>query len=442
MKRLFLSLALLATVLYAVGPALATEEDGPVVIDGITFESMSAYVNSEYFQTHGKRCGLVIEPGMEGEQPLLPGTPADCGYMTNPADEYEPLTPLVIPVVVHNITNTSNVGYLSDALIQSQIVVLNEDYQAIPGSNGEDGYDTLLQFELATVDPDGNPTTGIEHVANDTWFADGGAYWNVLAWDPTRYLNIYTNNPGSGILGYVPWLPHMGFPGTPPDRVVIYYRAFGSPGSLPPYHLGRTTTHEVGHYLGEYHTFQDGCGQQNPPGCYQTGDRICDTLGELNAHFGCPLNTNDCGNPDPIRNYMDYTDDICMTNFTHEQARRIRCTLTHYRPDLGYGDLTAVPGHPQDAAAVALYQNVPNPFNPKTSIRFELAASGSAGVQVLDVAGRVVRSYALGELAAGGHELSWNGQDDQGRAASSGVYFYRLSVDGQAPITKRMVLMK
>jgi len=91
---------------------------------------------------------------------------------------------------------------------------------------------------------------------------------------------------------------------------------------------------------------------------------------------------------------------------------------------------------------VALHQNVPNPFNPTTSIRFELAAAGGAGMQVVDVAGRVLRSYALGTLGAGGHELTWDGRDDLGRAVSSGVYFYRLSVDGQAPVTKRMVLMK
>src|SRR5262249_54891167 len=95
------------------------------------------------------------------------------------------------------------------------------------------------------------------------------------------------------------------------------------------YNQGRTVTHEVGHWLGLFHPFDFGCGTSS---CYTTGDRICDTNAEANARFGCPGSAVSCGSPDPIHNYMDYTDDTCMTNFTQEQARRMRCTLTSYRP--------------------------------------------------------------------------------------------------------------
>ena len=433
MKRLLLAITAIACGLAIAIPVLA-EEDGPITVDGITFDSVTEYFLSDYFRENGKRCGTVIREDLQDRD-----DPSDCAVITRPLEIYEPGETIQIPVVVHILTTTSGTGDLSDATVHSQINVLNEDFQALPGTPGAPGYDIKLEFVLATTDPDGNPTTGITRDANNDWYNDNGSYWAYLAWDPHRYLNIYSNNPGGGILGYVPWLPHQGNPGHSSDRVVIWYRAFGDPGTYPPYNLGRTCTHEVGHFLGLYHTFQGGCGTSN---CNYTGDTICDTEPEANYRFGCPGSATSCGTPDPIHNYMDYTDDDCMDNFTNEQARRVRCTLEHYRPDLRGGDLTSVPEQPANAKFAELHQNVPNPFNPKTRISFELAASGKAGLQVIDVAGRVIRSYSLGTLAEGAHEITWDGQDDLGQPLSSGVYFYRLSVEGQESVTKRMVMLK
>ena len=240
---------------------------------------------------------------------------------------------LRIPVVVHNIRSGGGTGNLSDTQIRSQITVLNEDFRAIPGTSGAPGADTNIEFFLADTDPNGNPTTGIVRYSNTTWFNDNGQYYNSIAWDTTRYLNIYTNNAGGGgVLGYVPALPHQGTAlNTNADRVVILYTAFGRPSSLSPYNLGRTTTHEVGHYLGLFHTFNGGCGSASA--CYQSGDRICDTNQEANPRFSCS-SASSCGSSDPISNYMDYTNDACMNQFTLEQGRRMRCTLTHFRPNL------------------------------------------------------------------------------------------------------------
>jgi hypothetical protein len=440
MKRLLLPLTVLAACVALAVPVMAMDDDGPIVVDGITFDTVLEYIQSDYFKENGKRCGTIVDP-TEGGQPMLPGTPADCGNATNPSDDYDASFIIEIPVVVHNITTTSNLGYLTDANIISQIVVLNEDFRALPGTPGAPGSDTMIQFVLATVDPDGNPTNGIDRVQNNTWFNDAGGYYYTLAWDAERYLNIYTLNPGGGILGYVPFLPHQGAVGSPIDRVVIWYRAFGDPGSYPPYHLGRTATHEVGHYLGLYHTFQSGCGTGTPPYCYTTGDRICDTNQEQNQRFGCPNGAQSCSSPDPIHNYMDYTDDYCMNHYTFEQGRRSRCTLEHYRPDLR-NNLVAVGDRPMQIEMVDLLQNVPNPFNPKTAIRFELTQAAGADMQIVDVSGRILREFAMGELAAGSHELIWDGQNYRGEQMSSGVYFYRLKVEGQMPITKRMVMVK
>ena len=256
----------------------------------------------------------------------------DCDLVqTNPTATYAPGVLWRIPVVVHVISDTSGQGNLTDAQVQSQIAILNEDYRAIAGTPGGTGVDTKIEFFLATTDPSGAATTGIRRYTNSTWFADGGSYWTTIAWNPQRYMNIYTNSAGGGgVLGYVPSLPQSGIAGTTQDRVVILWSAFGRNAlGGAPYNQGRTCTHEVGHFLGLYHTFQGGCGTT---ACYTTGDLICDTNAETTARFGCPTTATSCGTPDPIRNFMDYTDDTCMTGFSQEQARRMRCTLQSNRP--------------------------------------------------------------------------------------------------------------
>lgn len=312
-------------------------EDGTIVAADITgtytFSTWGEYFSSGFFRDNGMRCGQPQLPDVSEQVPA--GSTADCtNNSTNPKAEYDPsVTRYCIPVVVHVIENTNGSGFLSDAQVQSQIDILNEDFLAIPGTNGAPGTNIELQFFLATVDPQGNPSNGITRHVNNNWYNDSGNYKSQIGWDTCRYLNIYTNTAG-GYLGYA-YIPNGGgvvcqsF-----DGVVCNWTAFGrnSPGG-PPYNQGRTATHEVGHYLGLYHTFDGGCG--NAGACYTTGDLVCDTLREQNPRFGCPGNATSCGgSPDPIHNYMDYTDDLCMWEFTPEQARRMRCTLENWRPAL------------------------------------------------------------------------------------------------------------
>ncbi len=310
-----------------------------IVAGGVLYESFEEYFTSDYFKQMNARCGTRIDPliaQMAAGNIGPAGSPADCTYnFTNPAAEYDPSTgKFRIPVVVHVIQRTNGTGFIPEDRIRSQIDVLNEDFLAILGSLGENGTDIQIEFYLATEDPDGNPTNGITYSTNNTWYNDSGGYYNSLAWDTNRYCNIYTNS-ASGALGYVPDLPQGGIAGNPADRIVIFHDAFGRNSPLPPYHLGRTTTHEMGHYLGLWHVFDNGCGNNN---CYSTGDRICDTNPMSSPTFGCPGSRNQCGEPAPFHNYMDYSDDICMDNFTPEQARRMRCSLEFYRPDLAQAD--------------------------------------------------------------------------------------------------------
>jgi len=332
MKSL-IPLLLLGTTLALQSRALSQAPPAPLpVIEvlGQKFYTWEEYTSSSLFQSAGLRCNT---PPFDPARGSTKTGPSDCAYgSTNPTSEYAPTFLYDIPVVVHVIERTNGVGHLTEAKVQSQIDVLNEDFRALSGSLGANGFDGMIRFHLATEDPAGNPTNGITYSVNNTWFNDGGSYWNFLAWDTHRYLNIYTNS-ASGYLGYVPDLPQGGIVGSNEDRVVVLYSSFGRNGSIgPPYNKGRTTTHEVGHYLGLWHPFDGGCG--TIAGCYTTGDRICDTARESSPVFGCPGSSNSCSSPDPYHNYMDYSDDTCMWEFTPEQVRRMRCTIQHWRSNL------------------------------------------------------------------------------------------------------------
>lgn len=241
----------------------------------------------------------------------------------------------IIPVVVH-VIHDGGVSNISDAQIQSQIDVLNEDFRKIAGTNGDgSGVDTDIEFCLAKKDPLGKCTNGIVRI--NTPFSNHQTYQRALLkelsyWDNTRYLNMYVVkniNGGSGILGY------SSFPGGPPneDGIVVrqdYFGKIGTAGSS----LGRTTTHEIGHWFGLYHTFNGGCGIDT---CLD-GDYVCDTPPAASPNFGCPT-INSCSNDvpnvaDQVPNYLDYSNDNCKDMFTEGQKQRMQATLVTFRNDI------------------------------------------------------------------------------------------------------------
>lgn len=310
-------------------PEFQVISDNEIIIDGVTYNSWAEVANSGFFQDVGTRCATHTNMADVG----LRGSGTDCSFQrTSVEGQYEPSNGILrIPVVVHVIQRTNGTGFISDAEVRSQIDILNEDFKAIPGTFGANGDDAQIEFFLATEDPNGNPTDGITNSTNNTWFSDAGSYWNTLNWDPSRYLNIYTNS-ASGALGYVPELPQGGIVGSTSDRVVVLYSTFGRNAPFAPFNLGRTGTHEVGHYLGLLHTFSNGC--PSASSCSTNGDLICDTNPESSPTFGCPSSRQSCGFAAPKDNYMDYADDICMQRFTPDQINRMRCTLENFRPDL------------------------------------------------------------------------------------------------------------
>jgi Pregnancy-associated plasma protein-A len=224
----------------------------------------------------------------------------------------------VVPIRFHILHNGTQ-GYLPARQLKAQVALLNRTYA--PAS---------IQFTIADVD---------EH-ENDAWFThEPGTDAEIemkteLGKDTAGSLNVYTAEPGGGLLGYAtfPWWyadsPQL-------DGVVLHHASFPEP-SRPwiqqpwPYDLGMMAVHEIGHWSGLYHTFQGGC--EAP------GDDVTDTAYEENAATGCPLRRpSACPDEtrfDPVENYMDYSDDACMKHFTPLQYQRMKDMVSYYRYQL------------------------------------------------------------------------------------------------------------
>ena len=324
MGKQFLSLVVLvlsaASFAFAEHPDFRVAADGSVEIQGLRFIDMESYLRSDFFREEGMRCG-TRSPLPEMTELTRVNSVADCtATVTSIQAAYWPFSvSYVIPVWFHVIYRSDGTGNISDARIVAQLQVLNEDFGAIAGSMGGDGYNSRIRFELA----------GITRTENDGWFNDDdqNAYKPALNRDPSRYLNIYSTSAG-GYLGYA-YFPQDSA-GQWWDGIVLLHETVGGRyNGFSSYDQGRTLVHETGHYLGLYHTFE---GYGSCINSYSGGDLIVDTPAEEIDHYGC-TQTYSCGSPDPIHNYMNYTDDTCMSQFSAEQANRLVCSLVNYRPD-------------------------------------------------------------------------------------------------------------
>lgn len=251
-----------------------------------------------------------------------------------------------IPVVVHVIYNNTSSSNISDAQVLSQIDVLNEDFRRKPGTKGFNthpaGADAEIEFCLATTDPDGNFSNGIvrRHHPKATWSAsisDEILLKSLSYWPSDQYLNIWVCQMEIDYLGYAQFPVGAAQPGPSGgseslDGVVIDYRAFGREGAAGTggrglYKFGRTTTHEVGHWLGLLHIW----GENDFGGC--SNDYVDDTPIDEGANQDADCSdSSDCDGDniytqDMTNNYLDYSPDVCMNLFTVGQKNRMRTAL-------------------------------------------------------------------------------------------------------------------
>jgi hypothetical protein len=223
-----------------------------------------------------------------------------------------------VPVYVHVITTTSGVGDVS-SLVPRQISVLNKAY----GSAG-------VKFDLVSVDV----------TANDAWYTVGigskeeKAMKSALRRGGANALNLYTADLGGGLLGWATF--PKSYNGQPADDGVVVlnqslpggnaeFASATEPDGKLSYNLGDTGTHEVGHWMGLYHTFQGACSE--------SGDKVDDTPAEAAPQFYC-IERDSCptrSGIDPIHNFMDYVDDACMNQFSGGQQSRMRDQWATYR---------------------------------------------------------------------------------------------------------------
>src|SRR6185312_8926897 len=290
---------------------------------------------------------------------------------------------IVVPVVFHVLYNTS-VQNISDQQVLSQLTVLNNDYRRLnadaintPAPFKSVAADARIVFCLAKVDPGGKYTTGIIHkrTSSDLFLSDDEMKFSSTggddAWDSKKYLNVWVCNLFGRTLGYAV------MPGGPAEKdgVVIQYTAFGTIGTaIAPFDKGRTTTHEIGHWLGLKHLWGDAeCGDDGiadtPP--QESSNSNCASFPHLSS---CSINSYG----DMFMDFMDFTDDACMNMFTQGQKNEMRSlfALGNFRNSFlnsSVCDSSQAEGGllPADSSAISNKITIsiyPNPFSDQVTV--------------------------------------------------------------------------
>ena len=356
--------------------------------------------------------------------------------------------PIVVHVVHSNASNTiggANNVNISDAQILSQIQVLNEDYRRQPGTNGFNtspiGADAQIEFYLATVDPKGQPTTGItrHYYAQKSSFSifdDDLLLAQIVYWPSDKYLNIWVTSLQDNYLGYTQFPTATdtlrGLPAKTNDLTdgsIIDYRVFGrQTGTVNRalYLLGRTVTHEIGHWLGLIHPWGDAnCGT----------DYVADTplmTDGSTAQLTCRQTFSNCDGKGQVRdlmeNYMNYWPDACMNMFTAGQVARMRAVLVlNARRAKVVSTSASLPE--SENLTIAVY---PNPASTDPSVDVQLKGTQSFSVGLLDMGGRQLRTLSYTDVPSTRVILPVSG-------LAPGLYIVRVKT-GSETVSKRLLV--
>ncbi len=291
------------------------------------------------------------------------------------------------------------------AHVQSQIDVLNQDfgfYNSDAGNtpNQFPAGDTGIQFCLATVDPNGAATDGITRYGTNTNMGNNAGRTEVIAatkWPREDYMNIWSA-PNLPFLGLATVPGTGGLPNSNQDFVLVASTTFGGPGygTNAPYNLGRTTTHEVGHWLGLFHIWGNG-------GC-SSDDGIADTPIQSGNNFGCPNHPSpSCGNSgDMFMNYMDYVNDACMFAFSLGQGQYMNTILSTSRASLQGSAATAC-AFVIPLTLTVLNQQDPNCTDSNDGFILVDAAGGSPNYSYSIDGGPISNSGLFTDLSGGSH---------------------------------------
>jgi len=347
-----------------------------------------------------------------------------------------------IPIIVHVIYNTEE-QKITVEQVRSQIEVLNKDFRKLnPGASNLPDYfkvlaaDCFIEFRLATIDPYGKSTTGIiwKKTNTSSFGSDDRIKFSTSggddAWDASQYLNIWVGKLSAGMVGY------SSSPGSvkEKDGIVLKYTAFGTTGTvIPPYNLGRTAVHEIGHWLGLKHIWGDRyCGD----------DLIADTPPQKGATPGCPSGTlTSCDNSSSgsmYMNYMDVTHDACTSMFTHGQRDRMRALFEDGGPRHSFllphapaGPLLPVAIElPTDTVNGKIISIFPNPAASMITIK-EIGRNDLSGE-------RITIHNHLGQMVMQAYFTSKSINLYIG-SLQSGLYFIRVGKDKVQKLIKRPV---
>jgi hypothetical protein len=361
-----------------------------------------------------------------------------------------------IPIVVHIIHHEAGSqpgtgGNLSDQQIRSQIPVLNEDYRRRAGTPGYNtnpvGTDIYLEFYLATCDPAGHPTTGITRTYDaqidyDVYSEDDVRLKSLAYWPSDQYLNIWVTDIHPPYIGFTQFPDLSQLSGlidengpASTDGIVIDYQVFGRPSASRLYGQGRTTTHEIGHWLGLLHTWGDTfCGDdycEDTPTAETSAQSLDNTCPALYSHCSGAETRN------MIENYLDYTPDGCMNIFTLDQKARMREVLqvSPRRRQLVVNSTRCLPLPATEQLTVELY---PNPTtgneNGLTSVKVLLKGQQNVSIQIWNAIGQLVAQQNYSAIS--NSLLTFDS-----RPLSSGMYFLIVRTEEGEKSVRRFVVL-